>query len=394
MSFKTPVYLDNNATTPMDPRVLEEMLPYFLEKFGNAASRTHAFGWEAEEAVEIARENVATLVGANPKEIVFTSGATEANNLAIKGVFENNSVKGNHIITVRTEHKAVLDTCRHVESMGGLVTYLSVDSNGLINPNELEEAITSQTILIAVMYANNETGVVQPIRKVSEIAKKHNVLFFCDATQAVGKIPIDVYNEGIDMMSFSGHKFYGPKGVGALFVRKNNPGVNIIAQIDGGGHERNMRSGTLNVPGIVGLGKACELADQEMNTEIQRLSELRAYFEKELLLLENIIINSVDAPRLPHCTNISFKDIDGDKLIWEAGSQLAFSRSSACTSATIEPSYVLKAMGITEDIIHNSFRFSFGWYTTQEEVDHAVKVISKIVKEHRSERNLGHYQVV
>ena len=378
----------------MDPRVLEEMLPYFLEKFGNAASRTHAFGWEAEEAVEIARENVASLIGANPKEIVFTSGATEANNLAIKGVFENNSVKGNHIITVRTEHKAVLDTCRHVESMGGLVTYLSVDSNGLINPNELEEAITSETILIAVMYANNETGVVQPISKVSEIAKKHNVLFFCDASQAVGKIPIDVCNEGIDMMSFSGHKFYGPKGIGALFVRKNNPGVNIIAQIDGGGHERNMRSGTLNVPGIVGLGKACELADQEMNTEIQRLSELRAYFEKELLLLENIIINSFEDPRLPHCTNIYFKDIDGDKLIWEAGSQLAFSRSSACTSATMEPSYVLKAMGLTADIIHNSFRFSFGRYTTKEEVDHAVKIISKIVKEHRSERNLGHYQVV
>ena len=378
----------------MDPRVLEEMLPYFLEKFGNAASRTHAFGWEAEEAVEIARENVASLIGASPKEIVFTSGATEANNLAIKGVFENNAIKGNHIITVNTEHKAVLDTCRHIENLGGLVTYLSVDNNGLVNPDELEEAITSETILISVMYANNETGVIQPIRRVSEIAKKHNVLFFCDATQAVGKVPIDVHNEGIDLMSFSGHKFYGPKGVGALFVKKNKTAANIIAQIDGGGHERNMRSGTLNVPGIVGFGKACELAGREMHSEIQRLTELRAYFEKELLLLENITINSVQALRLPHCTNISFKDIDGDKFIWEAGSQLAFSRSSACTSATMEPSYVLKAMGITEDIIHNSFRFSLGRLTTKEEVDYAVKVISKIVKEHRSERNIGHHQVV
>ena len=378
----------------MDPRVLEEMLPYFLEKFGNAASRTHAFGWEAEEAVEIARENISALIGANPKEIVFTSGATEANNLAIKGVFENCASKGNHIITVQTEHKAVLDTCKHIENLGGLVTYLPVDGNGLINLEELEKAVTEQTILISVMYANNETGVIQPISKISTIAKKNNVLFFCDATQAVGKIPVDVYNVGIDLMSFSGHKFYGPKGVGALFVRKNSPSVNIIAQIDGGGHERNMRSGTLNVPGIVGFGKACELADQEINTEMIRLSELRNYFEKELLLLENIIINAVKIPRLPHCTNISFKDVDGDKLIWEAGSQIAFSRSSACTSATMEPSYVLKAMGLTEDIIHNSFRFSFGRFTTKEQVDFAVEVISKIVKEHRSERNLGHHQVI
>ena len=394
MNLKTPVYLDNNATTPMDPRVLDEMLPYFLNKFGNAASRTHTFGWEAEEAVEIARENIAQLIGANPKEIVFTSGATEANNLAIKGIFENNLFKGNHIITVQTEHKAVLDTCKHIEKLGGTVTYLSVDANGLINLQELENAITDQTILIAVMYANNETGVIQPIPEISVIAKKHGIFLFSDATQAVGKIPVDVHADGIDLMSFSAHKLYGPKGVGVLFVRKNNPAVNLTAQIDGGGHERNMRSGTLNVPGIVGLGKACELCLEEMDSEEKKLTELRNHFEKELLKLNGVVINSKGSPRLPHCTNISFDDIDGDKMILEAGSQVAFSRSSACTSATMEPSHVLKAMGFTDKNIHNSFRFSFGRFTTREEVDFAIQVIDKIVKEHRSERNYGHHQIV
>jgi len=378
----------------MDPRVLEEMLPYFLEKFGNAASRTHAFGWEAEEAVEIARENIAALIGADPKGIVFTSGATEANNLAIKGVIQNNALKGNHVITVSTEHKAVLDTCKNIENNGGSVTYLSVDRHGLIDLNELESSITSRTILISVMYANNETGAIQPIGKISAIAKKHGVLFFCDATQAVGKIPVDVHTDGIDLMTFSGHKFYGPKGVGVLFVRKNNPAINITAQIDGGGHERNMRSGTLNVPGIVGLGKACELAQNEMDTDLSRLTMLRDHFERELTALQGITINAAQAPRLPHCTNISFHEINGDKLIWEAGSQIAFSRSSACTSATMEPSYVLKAMGLDEDTIHNSFRFSFGRFTSKEEVDHAIEVISKIVTAHRSERNIGDHQVV
>ncbi|WP_221395152.1 cysteine desulfurase family protein [Dyadobacter sp. NIV53] len=392
--MNTPVYLDNNATTPMDPRVLEEMLPYFLNKFGNAASRTHAFGWEAEEAVEIARENIADLIGANPKEIVFTSGATEANNLAIKGVFENNFLERNHIITVETEHKAVLDTCRHIEKLGGNITYLPVDSNGLINLSDLENAITDQTVLIAVMYANNETGAIQPIPEISVIAKKYGILFFTDATQAVGKIPVDVHADGIDLMSFSAHKLYGPKGIGALFVRKNNPAINLTAQIDGGGHERNMRSGTLNVPGIVGLGKACELCLEELNSEEKKLTELRNYFETELLKLNGVIINSKAIPRLPHCTNISFSDIDGDKMILEAGSQIAFSRSSACTSATMEPSHVLKAMGFSDENIHNSFRFSFGRFTTREEVDYAIQVIDKIVKEHRSERNYGHHQIV
>lgn len=378
----------------MDPRVLEEMLPFFLEKFGNAASRTHAFGWEAEEAVEIARENIAQLISSNPKEIVFTSGATEANNLAIKGVFENYSSKGNHIITVSTEHKAILDTCKHIEKLGGQITYLPVDSNGLISLTELEEAITDQTILISVMYANNETGVIQPIREISAIAKKHGILFFTDATQAVGKIPVDVYSDGIDLMSFSAHKLYGPKGVGALFVRKNNPAVNITAQIDGGGHERNMRSGTLNVPGIVGFGKACEICMDELKSEEKRLAGLRTHFEKELFILNDIIINSGQISRLPHCTNISFNAIDGDKMILEAGSQIAFSRSSACTSATMEPSHVLKAMGLSDENIHTSFRFSFGRFTTEDEVNYAIQVISKIVKENRSERNYGHHQSV
>ena len=394
MNLKTPVYLDNNATTPMDPRVLEEMLPFFLEKFGNAASRTHAFGWEAEEAVEIARENIAQLIGANPKEIVFTSGATEANNLAMKGIFENYSSKGNHIITVQTEHKAVLDTCKHIEKLGGTVTYLSVNADGLISLQELEAAITDQTILISVMYANNETGVIQPIREISAIAKKHGILFFTDATQAVGKIPVDVHSDGIDLMSFSAHKLYGPKGVGALFVKKSNPAVNIIAQIDGGGHERNMRSGTLNVPGIVGLGKACEICLDELNTEQKRLAGLRTHFEKELFILNDITINSGQVSRLPHCTNISFKTIDGDKMILEAGSQIAFSRSSACTSATMEPSHVLKAMSLSDENIHTSFRFSFGRFTTEDDVNYAIRVISKIVKEHRSERNYGYHQSV
>ncbi|WP_138477935.1 cysteine desulfurase family protein [Dyadobacter bucti] len=394
MPLKLPVYLDNNATTPMDPRVLDEMLPFFVEKFGNAASRTHAYGWEAEEAVDIARESVAGLVGAHPQEIVFTSGATEAVNLAIKGTFEDYSVKGKHIITVATEHKAVLDTCRRIEKSGGRITYLSVGSNGLIDLAELENAIKPDTILIAVMYANNETGVIQPVSEISAIAKKHGILFFTDATQAVGKIAVDVHTDGIDLMAFSAHKFYGPKGIGALYVRKKNPAVTITAQIDGGGHERNMRSGTLNVPAIAGFGRACELCSDELAAEGKRLQKLRNYFENQLLELGDVEINGEDSPRLPHSTNISFHMIDGEKLIFETGNEIAFSRSSACTSATLEPSYVLKAMGVPDGLIHNSFRFSLGRFSTEEQVEHAVKIISKIVKEHRDERDYGHHKVL
>ncbi|WAC12366.1 cysteine desulfurase family protein [Dyadobacter pollutisoli] len=394
MALKLPVYLDNNATTPMDPRVLDEMLPYFSEKFGNAASKTHSFGWEAEEAVDIAREQVAALVGAHPQEIIFTSGATEAVNLAVKGVCDNVAGSDHHIITVVTEHKAVLDTCKHIEKTGGNVTYLPVKPNGLISLKELESAITENTILIAVMYANNETGVIQPIREIAAIARKYGILFLSDATQAVGKIPVNVQMDSIDLMAFSAHKLYGPKGVGALYVRKKNPSVTLTAQIDGGGHERNMRSGTLNVPGIVGFGKACEICSNEMAADSKRLSKLRNAFEVELLVLNDISINGEDIPRLPHATNISFGYVDGEKMIFEAGSDIAFSRSSACTSATLEPSYVLKAMGISDEAIHHSFRFSFGRFTTEDQTNHAIKVISKIVKEHRHERDHGHHQIV
>ncbi|MCF0039652.1 cysteine desulfurase family protein [Dyadobacter fanqingshengii] len=394
MNLKLPVYLDNNATTPMDPKVLEEMLPYFSEKFGNAASRTHSYGWEAEEAVDMGRENIASLIGAHPQEIVFTSGATEAVNLAIKGVWESNTEKKGHIITVVTEHRAVLDTCKRIKNLGGSVTYLLVGSNGLIDLKELEQAITPETLLIAVMYANNETGVIQPIKEISDIAKAHGILFFTDATQAVGKIPVNVQADGIDLLAFSAHKLYGPKGVGALYVRKKNPTVTLTAQIDGGGHERNMRSGTLNVPGIVAFGKACEICTEKLASESEQLSALRDHFETQLLELRHIDINAGNTPRLPHATNISFHDIDGEKMIFEAASDIAFSRSSACTSATLEPSYVLKAMGLSNELIHSTFRFSFGRFSTEQQVDHAVKVISKIVKEHRSERNYGHHKVI
>ena len=388
-----PIYLDNNATTPMDPRVLEEMLPYFIEKFGNAASRTHTFGWEAEEAVDIAREHVGELIGANAKEIVFTSGATEAINLALKGVYESLAGKGNHIVTVQTEHKAVLDSCKHLEKMGAEITYLPVDSNGLISVQDLEKAITGKTILVSVMYANNETGVIQPVKEISAIAKQHGILFFSDATQAVGKIPVDVYADGIDLMCFSAHKLYGPKGVGALFVRKNSSTV-ITAQIDGGGHERNMRSGTLNVPGIVGFGKACALCNDQMEFELQILKVLRNRFEHALYQINDSVINGMAVPRLPHCSNITFRDLDGDRLILEAGSRIAFSRSSACTSATMEPSHVLKAMGIAAETINNSFRFSLGRFTTEKEIERAIQMLSEIIDKQQSERNYGHHQSI
>ena len=377
--LKLPIYLDNNATTPVDPRVLETMLPYFTNHFGNAASRNHPFGWEAEEAVDYAREQVAQLVGCDPKEIIFTSGATEADNLALKGVFEMYASKGNHIITVTTEHKAVLDTCKHIEKLGGEVTYLDVEDDGLLDLSKLEAAIKPSTILIAVMYANNEIGVVQPVKEISAIAKKHGILFFTDATQAVGKIPVDVMKDGIDLMAFSAHKMYGPKGVGALYVRRKNPRVKVTAQIDGGGHERGMRSGTLNVPGIVGFGKACELCRLEMEENTKRITVLRNKLENELLQLEESYLNGNKDQRLPHVSNISFKYVEGEGLMMGFNKNIAVSSGSACTSASLEPSYVLKALGLGDDLAHSSLRFGLSRFTTEEEIDYTIQAVRETV---------------
>ena len=379
MKLELPIYLDNNATTPMDPRVLEAMLPYFTEKFGNAASRNHSFGWVAEEAVDYAREQIAKLINADPKEIILTSGATEADNLAIKGVYEMYASKGNHIITCTTEHKAVLDTCKHIEKAGGNVTYLDVKEDGLIDLGQLEKAITDKTILIAIMYGNNETGVIQPVREISKIARKHGVLFFTDATQAVGKIPVDVNADGIDLMAFSGHKMYGPKGVGALYVRRKNPRVKVTAQIDGGGHERGMRSGTLNVPAIVGFGKACELCMNEMESEAKRLSAMRDRLENALMELEETYVNGNREHRLPHTANISFKYVEGEGLMMGFNKNIALSSGSACTSASLEPSYVLKALGLGDDLAHSSLRFGLGRFTTDEQIDFTIKAIKDTV---------------
>ena len=377
-----PIYLDNNATTPMDPRVLEAMLPYFNDKFGNAASRNHAFGWNAEEAVDYAREQVAKLINASPKEIIFTSGATESNNLALKGIFEMYARKGNHLITVNTEHKAVLDSCKHIEKLGGKVTYLEPAVDGLINLEDLEKAITPETIVISVMYGNNEIGVLQPIEEISAIARKHGILFHSDATQAVGKVPVDVQAQNIDLMSFTAHKMYGPKGVGALYVRRKNPRVKVTAQVDGGGHERGMRSGTLNVPGIVGFGKACELCMNEMEEEAKRLSKMRDRLEAELLKVEESYVNGSVEHRLPHVTNISFKHVEGEGLMMGI-KDLAVSSGSACTSASLEPSYVLKNLGLDDDLAHSSLRFGLGRFTTDEEIDYAIDHVSKAVNKLR-----------
>ena len=377
--LKLPIYLDNNATTPMDPRVLEAMIPYFMQHFGNAASRNHPFGWEAEEAVDYAREQVAKLIGADPKEIIFTSGATEGDNLGIKGVYEMYASKGNHIITATTEHKAVLDTCKHIEKTGGEVTYLQVKPDGLIDLKELEAAIKPTTILIAIMYANNEIGTVMPVKEISAIARKHGVLLFTDATQAVGKIPVDVNKDGIDLMAFTAHKMYGPKGVGALYVRRKNPRVKVTAQMDGGGHERGMRSGTLNVPGIVGFGKACELCRLDMEADTKRISILRDKLETALMKLEEAYINGSVEHRLPHVTNISFKHVEGEGLLMGFNKNIALSSGSACTSASLEPSYVLKALGLGDDLAHSSLRFGLSRFTTEEEVDYTIKAISETV---------------
>ncbi len=363
----------------MDPRVLEAMIPYFTEHFGNAASRNHPFGWEAEEAVDYAREQVAKLIGADPKEIIFTSGATEGDNLGIKGVYEMYASKGNHIITCTTEHKAVLDTCKHIEHLGGEVTYLPVAANGLIDLTALEAAIKPTTILIAIMYANNEIGVVQPVKEISAIAKKHGVLFFSDAVQAVGKIPVDVNADGIDIMAFTAHKMYGPKGIGALYVRRKNPRVKVTAQMDGGGHERGMRSGTLNVPGIVGFGKACELARLEMTADAERLSKLRDKLEAALTQIDESYVNGITEHRLPHVANISFKYVEGEGLMMGFNKTIALSSGSACTSASLEPSYVLKALGLGDDLAHSSLRFGLGRFTTDEQIDYTIKAVTDTV---------------
>lgn len=379
MSLQLPIYLDNNATTPCDPRVVEAMIPYFTNQYGNAASRNHPFGWQAEEAVDYAREQVAQLIGADPKEIIFTSGATEGDNLAIKGVFEMYASKGNHIITANTEHKAVLDACKHIEKLGGEVTYLNVQENGRIDLNELAAAIKPTTILIAIMYANNEIGVVQPVKEISALARQHGVLFFSDAVQAVGKIPVDVTADGIDLMAFTAHKMYGPKGIGALYVRRKNPRVKVTAQMDGGGHERGMRSGTLNVPGIVGFGKACELCRLEMEKDTAHTSGLRNKLENALMQLEEAYVNGDVSNRLPHVSNISFKYVEGEGLMMGFNKNIAVSSGSACTSASLEPSYVLKALGLGDDLAHSSLRFGLSRFTTEEQIDYTIQAVSETV---------------
>ena len=378
--MKLPIYMDYHATTPVDPRVVEAMLPYFTQDFGNSASRNHAFGWAAEEAVETARKEVADLIGANPKEIIFTSGATESNNLAIKGVAEMYREKGNHIITCVTEHKAVIDTCKKLEKQGARVTYLAVQKDGRINIDELRNAITDKTILISIMTANNEIGVLQPIAEIGAIAKEKGILFHTDGVQAVGKVPVDVNALKVDLLSLSAHKMYGPKGVGALYVRRRNPRVLLAEQISGGGHERGMRSGTLNVPGIVGLGKAAAICKAEMATESERLSKLRDRLnEKFHKGLDEIYINGSMEHRLPHNLNISFAYVEGESLLMGIN-DVAVSSGSACTSASLEPSYVLKALGAGDDLAHSSIRFGLGRWSTDEEVDYVVEKLTNVVR--------------
>lgn len=378
------VYLDNNATTPCDPRVVEAMLPYFYEHPGNAASRSHPFGWEAEAAVDIARQQIANLISADEKEIIFTSGATESDNLAIKGVFEMYARKGKHIITATTEHKAVLDTCHALEKKGAEVSYLQVDKDGLIDLKELDAAIRTDTILVSIMWANNETGVIQDVKAIGDICAKHGVLFMSDATQAVGKIPVNPREMGIHLMSFSAHKMYGPKGVGALYVSRKSPRVKVTAQMDGGGHERGMRSGTLNVPGIVGFGKAAEIAGLEMESEAKRLQKLRDRLESRLKEeLEEVYINGSTVNRMPHVTNMSFKHVEGEGLMMTFNQNIALSSGSACTSASLEPSYVLVALGLGDDLAHSSLRFSFGRFNTEEDVDYAIQAIKQGVNHMR-----------
>jgi cysteine desulfurase len=378
--MKLPIYMDYHATTPVDPRVLEAMLPYFTQAFGNAASRNHPFGWEAEEAVEKARKQVADLIGANAKEIIFTSGATESNNLAIKGVAEMYREKGNHLITCVTEHKAVIDTCKKLEKQGYRVTYLPVQKDGRISLDDLKAAITDKTILITIMTANNEIGVIQPIAEIAAIAKEKGILFHTDAVQAAGKVPFNVNDLKVDLVSLSAHKMYGPKGVGALYVRRRNPRVLLSEQISGGGHERGMRSGTLNVPGIVGLGKAAELCKAEMASDADRLRKLRDYLNEQLHKnLDELYINGSMEHRLPHNLNISFAYVEGESLLMGIN-DVAVSSGSACTSASLEPSYVLKALGAGDDLAHSSIRFGLGRWTTKEEVDYVIDKLTNVVQ--------------
>src|SRR6476469_8160957 len=380
MAVKLPIYFDNHATTQVDPRVVQAMLPYFTEKFGNAASRNHAFGWAGEEAVENARAQVASLIGATPKEIIFTSGATESDNLMIKGVAEMYREKGNHIITQAIEHKAVLDTCKRLEKDGFEVTYLPVQRDGRVNPEDVRKAITPKTILITIMYANNEIGIINPMAEIGKIAKEHGIIFAVDGVQAVGKIPVDVQKDNIDLLSISGHKMYGPKGVGGLYVRRKNPRVQLSAIIDGGGHERGMRSGTLNVPGIVGLGKACEIATEEMAKESCKLAGLRNRLRDNIMgRLDEVYINGSMEHRLPGNLNISFAYVEGESLLMGIN-DVAVSSGSACTSATLEPSYVLKALGTGDDLAHSSIRFGIGRFNTEAEVDYVADRVIETVE--------------
>jgi cysteine desulfurase len=380
---RTPIYLDYHATTPLDPRVLQAMMPYLTGKFGNAASRSHQFGWEAEQAVEESRRQISALIGASPQEIVFTSGATESDNLAIKGVAEAYGNKGDHIITCAIEHKAVLDSCRNLEKRGFRVSYLPVNRDGVVDPDAVRAAINPRTVLVSIMYANNEVGTIQAVGDIGRICKEHEVLFHSDAVQAVGKVPVHVVADNIDLLSISAHKMYGPKGVGALYVRRRNPRVRLIAQLDGGGHERGMRSGTLNVPGIVGLGEACAICEQEMSRESPRLGGLRDRLREQLEAgLDEVFVNGSMRFRLPHNLNMSFAYVEAESLMMGM-SEMALSSGSACTSATIEPSYVLKAMGIDDERAHSSIRFGLGRFNTEEEVDYVAARTIEVVKKLR-----------
>ncbi|MCP3917621.1 MAG: IscS subfamily cysteine desulfurase [bacterium] len=381
--MKTPIYLDYQATTPVDPRVLEAMLPYFSDVFGNAASRSHAFGWTAEEAVETSRAQIASLIGASAKEIVFTSGSTEAINLAIKGVCDMYGSRGKHIVTCQAEHKAVLDTCKHIEKEGFEVTYLKPDKTGRVSVEDVRAALRDDTILVALMWANNEVGTIHPVREIGALCKERKILFFTDATQAVGKIPVDVEADHVDLLCLSGHKIYGPKGAGCLYVRRRSPRVRLVAQMDGGGHERGMRSGTLNVPGIVGLGAACAVAEADLDKDREHSNALREAFEKKVLgSLDHVVINGDVEHRLPGCSNLSFPYVEGESMIMGI-KDLAVSSGSACTSASLEPSHVLQAMDVGDELAHSSIRFGFGRMTTSEQVDFAADQVIEAVKKLR-----------
>jgi cysteine desulfurase len=383
VALRTPIYLDNHATTPLDPRVLEAMMPYLTTRFGNASSRNHRFGWEAEQAVEEARKQTAALIGASPQEMVFTSGATESDNLAIKGVAEAQAAQGDHLVTCGIEHKAVLDTCKKLEQRGWRVTCLPVDGEGLVDPEEVRAAIEARTVLVSIMYANNEVGAIQRVAEIGGICHERGVLFHSDAVQAVGKIPVNVIEDHVDLLSLSAHKMYGPKGVGALYVRRRNPRIELSAQMDGGGHQRGLRSGTLNVAGIVGLGAACAICQREMQPESRRLAQLRDRLQARLAAhLEQVAVNGSLAHRLPHNLNMSFADVEAESLMMGM-SDVAVSSGSACTSATLEPSYVLKAMGLDDDHAHSSIRFGLGRFNTEEEVDYAAARVIEVVKKLR-----------